>query len=139
MNPRFRSIGWAILLTGALIACGESGVEPGEVSFSQQVQPILTDRCAFSGCHASTSPAAEQSLAEGLAYVNVYNVPSQELPSMDRVEPGDPDQSYLVHKIQGTHLDVGGTGLRMPRGQEPLSQDQINLIRAWIQQGARNN
>ena len=139
MNPRFRSIGWAILLTGALIACGESGVEPGEVSFSQQVQPILTDRCAFSGCHASTSPAAEQSLAEGLAYVNVYNVPSQELPSMDRVEPGDPDQSYLVHKIQGTHLDVGGSGLRMPRGQEPLSQDQINLIRAWIQQGARNN
>ena len=139
MNPRFRSIGWAILLPGALTACGESGVEPGEVSFSQQVQPILTDRCAFGGCHASTSPAAEQSLAEGLAYVNVYNVPSQELPSMDRVEPGDPDQSYLVHKIQGTHLDVGGTGLRMPRGQEPLSQDQINLIRAWIQQGARNN
>jgi hypothetical protein len=139
MNPRFRSISCAVLLTCALTACGGSGIEPGEVSFSQQVQPILTDRCAFSGCHASTSPAAEQSLAEGLAYVNVYNVPSQELPSMDRVEPGDPDQSYLVHKIQGTHLDVGGSGLRMPRGQEPLSQDQINLIRAWIQQGARNN
>ena len=139
MNPRFRSIGWAILLSCAVAACDGSGVEPGDVSFSQQVQPILTDRCAFGGCHASTSPAADQSLAEGLAYVNVVNVPSQELPSMDRVEPGDPDQSYLVHKIQGTHLDMGGSGLRMPRGQEPLSDDQIRLIRAWIQQGARNN
>jgi hypothetical protein len=139
MNPRFRSIGWAILLSCAVAACDGSGVEPGDVSFSQRVQPILTDRCAFGGCHASTSPAADQSLAEGLAYVNVVNVPSQELPSMDRVEPGDPDQSYLVHKIQGTHLDMGGSGLRMPRGQEPLSDDQIRLIRAWIQQGARNN
>ena len=139
MNPRFRSISCAVLLTCALTACGGSGIEPGEVSFSQQVQPILTDRCAFSGCHASTSPAVSQSLAEGLAYASTVSVPSQELPSMHRVEPGDPDQSYLVHKIQGTHLDVGGSGLRMPRGQEPLSDDQVRLIRAWIEQGARNN
>lgn len=139
MKPLFGSTCWAIWLSCTAAACGQSGMEPGDVSFSLQVQPILTDRCAFSGCHASTSPAADQSLAEGLAYVNVHDIPSQELPSMDRVEPGEPDQSYLVHKIQGTHLDVGGTGLRMPRGQEPLSDDQIRLIRAWIEQGARNN
>jgi hypothetical protein len=139
MTPRFRSICWMVVLGCVVTACQEWGMEPGEVSFSQQVQPILTDRCAFGGCHASVSPAAGLSLSEGLAYAGTYNVPSQELPSMDRVEPGDPDQSYLVHKIQGTHLDVGGSGLRMPRGQEPLSQDQIDLIRAWIEQGARNN
>ncbi|MBI3081950.1 MAG: hypothetical protein HYY94_03380 [Gemmatimonadetes bacterium] len=139
MNPRFRSICWPIVMSCLVAACDQSGLEPGEVSFSRQVQPILTDRCAFGGCHASTSPAAGQSLAEGLAYMNIVNVPSQELPSMDRVKPGDPDRSYLVHKIQGTHLEVGGSGLRMPWGQEPLSDDQINRIRAWIQQGARNN
>ena len=122
-----------------MTACEDHGMEPGEVSFSEQIQPILTDRCAFAGCHASTSPAANQSLAEGLSYMNTINVPSEELPSMDRVEPGDVDHSYLVHKIQGTHLDVGGLGLRMPRGQEPLSDDQIARIRTWIQQGARNN
>lgn len=139
MIPRFRSTSWAFVVSCAIAACGESGTEPGEVSFSQQIQPILTDRCAFGGCHASTSPAAGQSLAEGLSYMSTVNVPSEELPSMHRVEPGDPDQSYLVHKIQGTHLDVGGSGLRMPRGQEPLSDDQIQLIRNWILQGARNN
>ena len=139
MVPPFRSACWVMAWGLGLAACNDSGMQPGEVSFSQQVQPILTDRCAFGGCHASTSPAAGQSLAEGLAYVSLVNLPSQELPSMDRVEPGDPDQSYLVHKIQGTHLAVGGSGLRMPRGQEPLSEDQINLIRAWIEQGARNN
>ncbi len=139
MTPRVRSICRSMVVSCVITACNESSMEPGEVSFSEQVQPILTDRCAFGGCHASTSPAAGQSLAEGLAYMNTVNVPSEELPSMDRVEPGDPDQSYLVHKIQGTHLDVGGSGLRMPRGQEPLSDDQIDLIRAWIEQGARNN
>ena len=139
MIPRFRSTSWAFVVSCVIAACGESGTEPGEVSFSQQIQPILTDRCAFGGCHASTSPAAGQSLAEGLSYMSTVNVPSEELPSMHRVEPGDPDQSYLVHKIQGTHLDVGGSGLRMPRGQEPLSDDQIQLIRNWILQGARNN
>ena len=139
MIPRFRSTSWAFVVSCVIAACGESGTEPGEVSFSRQIQPILTDRCAFGGCHASTSPAAGQSLAEGLSYMSTVNVPSEELPSMHRVEPGDPDQSYLVHKIQGTHLDVGGSGLRMPRGQEPLSDDQIQLIRNWILQGARNN
>src|SRR3990172_10697780 len=100
MTPRFRAICWLIVVSCVVNACENSGIEPGNVSFSQQVQPILTDRCAFGGCHASTSPAAGQRLAEGLAYVNTVNVPSQELPSMHRVEPGDPDRSYLVHKIR---------------------------------------
>lgn len=139
MPSRFCSMCWSLVVSCAITACEDSGLEPGEVSFSEQIQPLLTDRCAFGGCHASTSPAANQSLAEGLAYMNTVNVPSEELPSMDRVEPGDPDQSYLVHKVQGTHLDVGGSGLRMPRGLEPLSDDQITRIRTWIQQGARNN
>jgi len=56
-----------------------------------------------------------------------------------RVKAGDPDSSYLVHKIQGTQGTVGGSGGRMPLGRSPLSQDNINTIRDWISAGALNN
>jgi hypothetical protein len=106
---------------------------------SADVQPILTANCALSGCHAGGNPQQGQNLSAGQTFANVVNVASNELPTMDRVEPGQPDSSYLVHKIQGTHLQVGGSGDRMPRGRSPLSQGDINVIRAWIQAGATSN
>jgi hypothetical protein len=44
-----------------------------------------------------------------------------------------PDQSTLVLRIQGT------VGSRMPPNGNPLNQNQINGIRAWIGEGALNN
>jgi len=79
------------------------------------------------------------SLVAGQAFSNVVNIAARELPSMNRVTPNQPDNSYLVHKIQGTHLDVGGSGSRMPLNRSPLSQSDIDLIRAWIQAGAQSN
>ena len=60
------------------------------------------------------------------------NVASAEVPALLRVNPGNPDQSYLVQKIQG-NAAVGG---RMPLGQAALPQDRIDLIRSWIAAGA---
>ncbi len=79
------------------------------------------------------------SLAEGQAFSSVVNVAARQLPSMCRVTPNQPDDSYLVHKVQGTHLDVNGSGIQMPFGQRQLSQSDIDLIRAWIQAGAQPN
>jgi hypothetical protein len=58
---------------------------------------------------------------------------------MDRIEPGEPDNSYLVYKIQGNQASVGGVGQRMPLSGCCLSQDQIETIRAWVEAGAENN
>ncbi len=52
------------------------------------------------------------------------------------VSPGNPEQSYLVHKIEGRSSIMG---LRMPQLQAALSADQIAAIRQWIQDGAANN
>ena len=60
------------------------------------------------------------------------NVNSVEVPSLKRVKPLDPDNSYLVHKIEGTAA-VGG---RMPLGRPALSAVEITLIRQWISEGA---
>ena len=120
---------------------GLEGVGGGNAgpTLSADVQPILTANCALSGCHVGSDPQEGQNLSAGQTFSNVVNVASNELPTMDRVEPGQPDSSYLVHKIQGTHLQVGGSGDRMPLARSPLSQAEIDVIRAWIQAGAMSN
>ena len=127
------------------LACSGDGTSPGngngggEPTLSGDVQPILSAGCAVSGCHAGASPAQGMNLSGGQTHSNTVNVASNQLPGMDRIEPGQPDQSYLVHKIQGTQGSVGGTGSRMPPGGTPLTQAQIDVIRAWVTAGAQDN
>ncbi len=112
-----------------------SGVD--RVTLSGDVQPILTSNCALSNCHAGTNPQQGMNLSAEQTFANVVNVCAMELSTMNRVMPGQPDNSYLVHKVQGTHLDVGGSGFQMPLGRLPLTQMEIDLIRAWIAAGAQ--
>ena len=109
------------------------------VTFAADVQPIFTQNCAFTGgCHAGTSPAQAMNLSAGLAYANIVNVTANEAP-LRRIRPLLPDSSYLVHKLQGTQANVGGSGGQMPLGGTPLTVMQISRLRAWITLGAKNN
>ena len=65
------------------------------------------------------------------------NVPSRNKPGAMRVIPGDPENSYLIQKIEGA---PGIVGERMPRTGGPyLTANQITIIRRWIELGAPNN
>jgi hypothetical protein len=64
------------------------------------------------------------------------NVASLEKPSLLRVKPGDPDNSYLIQKLEGA---AGISGSRMPLGGPFLDRETIDKIRSWIQDGAPNN
>jgi len=99
-----------------------------------QVQQVFTANCAFSGCHAGATPQEGMNLSEGQAYANIVNVPSNQMPGLDRIEPNDPDNSYLVRKIEGT-----GLLQRMPAGSPALPDATIQLIRDWVSAGAPNN
>jgi hypothetical protein len=45
----------------------------------------------------------------------------------------------MVRKLEGTHLEVGGVGLRMPAEGGPLPEADIQRIRDWIKGGAQKN
>ncbi len=127
----------------ASVACAGDGtglddIGGDEVTLSD-VQPIFTGNCALPGCHIGSSPAEGMSLGAGQTFSNVVNVQARQLSTMNRVTPNQPDDSYLVHKVQDTHIAAGGSGSRMPEGRSPLSQSDIDLIRAWIQAGAQPN
>lgn len=138
----------AVLVAGP--ACAGDGTGPGNggnggpPTLSATIQPILTANCAVSGCHAGPTPQLGMNLSAGQTLSNTVNVAANQTGATSmlvRISPSQPDLSYLVHKIQGTHLDAGvdGQGQRMPLGQPALSAGQINSIRAWISAGALNN
>lgn len=125
----------ALLMSlGALLAgCARPAAEV--VSFSTQVQPIFTDSCAT--CHLEGAAPTGLVLSAGTAYENMVGVPSVQSELM-RVKPGDVQGSYLIHKLEGTQVEVGGSGMQMPVGA-PLSAEVIDLIRDWVAQGAKDN
>lgn len=109
----------------------ESTTEPssepiGDV-FWTDIEPKVG---ACSGCHSDSGTFPP------INYDDLVDQDSMQLSSMKLIAPSDPENSYLLHKISGTHLDVGGSGVQMPMGTPALSPEDIALVEAWIVQGA---
>jgi hypothetical protein len=129
---RLLLVGSASLL--ALMGCsgGNSGMSASSMpttppamtltaDFDSIQANIFTPICA--GCHSGPNPAANLSLDAAHSYNDLVNVPSTEEPTLDRVKPGDPTNSFLV-----IHLQKDGDGA-------PASD--IPFVIQWITDGAQ--
>lgn len=140
MNKPFRTL--FILIPILLIGCERAGPledepDPSIGATLSQIQARIFDtNCALSGCHAGGSPQLGLDLSAGQAFSNIVNVASTEQPSLLRVAPGDPENSYLLQKIRG---DMSISGAQMPLGRAALSAANIELVRQWIDEGALDN
>ncbi len=115
-----------------LWSCEHSGpfeADDDEPTLENVQETVFNTSCAVSGCHAGASPQQGLDLSPGVAGANLIGVDSRELPSFKRVDPGNPDDSYLVMKIEGDSRIVGQ---RMPIGRPPLSSAEITLVREWV-------
>ncbi len=92
---------------------------------------IFTPICT--ACHAGAAAPEGLMLDAANSYGLLVDVPSVQAPDLMRVEPGNPDDSYLIQKLEGT----AAVGARMPEGGPPLPQSDINVIRQWITEGAQ--
>jgi len=120
--------------TGAVSNTVVEDILPPPVGLTADIQPILDANCT-AGCHSSPNPSAGLDLS-GNAYNAIVGVPSDDVPAMDLIEPLDPANSYLWHKLNGTQIGVGGSGGRMPKGAPALSVADKDLIEHWILTGA---
>jgi hypothetical protein len=151
LRIRFWSSAGSLALAGALFSgcenvdptLGPSRPQPNvPISLHRDVQPILTTNCAIPGCHDSATRQQNLVLESGNLYnpaTGLVNVSSLEAPGRLRVAPGRPELSYMINKLEGTQNQAGGKGDRMPRGGPYLSGDTIQVIKDWINEGARNN
>ena len=115
-------------------------LEPTFTSIQQEIFTTTDSagRSACIVCHSNVgrAPAAGLVLLPGVAYNNVVNVPSRNKAGATLIIPGDPENSYLVQKLEG---NSGITGVRMPLGGPYLTDGQLLVLKTWIQRGAPNN
>ncbi len=92
------------------------------VDFARDIQPLLAERCLL--CHGPDE-------AEGELRLDIAERALGELPSGARaIVPGDADASELVRRLESDDEFA-----RMPPDGDPLSKDEIELFRRWIDAG----
>ncbi len=129
----FKNTAFVIFLTSSVGCLNNiedvTGSIQNDVSFSADVQPILQQHCV--SCHNNNfannnfNATSYESLLSGSGTVYGNQI----------VVPNEPDQSGLIDIIEPNPE----SGLqRMPTGGS-LSGNEIQIIRAWIREGAQNN
>jgi len=118
---------------GQPISAGGSTGGPVTADFQSIQNNVFTPIC--SKCHIGGGAPEGLQLDAAHSYNLLVGAPSAEQPALLRVKPGDPDNSYMVRKIEGL---PSITGLQMPYMEMPLSQPTIDAIRQWITNGAPN-
>jgi len=114
----------AAAATLALAACAPSGV-----SFNKDVQPILAKNC--SECHA---PGQKGFAASGLDTTS-YQTLMKGGKFGPLVKPGDALSSALNMLVEGrVHSSI-----QMPHGREKLAAKDMETLKVWVNEGAKNN
>ena len=97
------------------------------LDFNQQIRPILSDHCFH--CHGADEANRKAGLRLDLREAAVRTSKSGGQPLVS----GDPDASEVIQRIFAEEPD-----LIMPpeKGGKPLSDDQKQLLRRWVTEGA---
>jgi len=146
----FAAAALVVAATFAGAACDEklsdvAGPTPNLTPTYSSIQQEIFNTTDASGrlacitCHTDNgrTPAGGLVLLEGRSYQALVSQPSRFKAGAIFVVPGDPDASYLIHKLEGA-ADIAGS--RMPRGTGPfLTSGQMQIIRRWIELGAKND
>lgn len=122
-----------LILGLGLLAGGCSAEKPVKpVSFQKDVQPILQAACAE--CH--TAPNTEGYQKSGLA-VTTYEELMKGTKLGPVIIPGQSLNSSLNRLAEGRPgVDPS---IQMPHGKVKLPEEQLALLRQWVDQGAKKN
>jgi hypothetical protein len=134
-NDNDIAINWCTAVTpygsGDLGTPGTANDPCPDVTWTARVSPLLQSRCA--GCHVGGITSGGANFDN---YATMFNPSTAN--GMPLIAPGNPANSYLLHKLNGTQLSVpGGNGSIMPLGGA-MPQYLIDVVTRWVEQGAQN-
>lgn len=115
-------------------SAGETGADTFEPTWDN-VYDTLQFWC---GCHDDQSHESGFSGigSQAVTYSRLVNTLATQA-DMPRVTPGEPEESYLLHKLKDTHIAAGGSGKQMPGGTLCcLDAQTMGMIESWVAQGA---
>jgi len=142
-GPRVRSIllGIAVTVGGLLSGGCERNNDPEQpATFDRVFEAFDSAGCADASCHGGATLQAELDLDDPVvAYEQLVDVecanPNADDAGMLRVSAGDPEASFLLTKLAMLSSDPA-LGLPMPPTGEALSDNDLDLVRRWIDAGA---
>jgi mono/diheme cytochrome c family protein len=127
MNAGFQAVSRCSLAAAALLAM--AACAPSGVSYNKDVQPILAKNC--SECHA---PGQKGFAASGLDTTS-YQSLMKGGKFGQLVKPGDALTSALNMLVEGrVHSSI-----QMPHGRAKLPDKDIEILKVWVNEGAKNN
>ena len=112
----------AVLLAAVLITL-TSLLKTDRIDYNTQVKPILNKKCI--SCHGGVKQKA------GLSFITREDALTPAESGKPAIIPGDPGASELVRRITSHDPEE-----RMPYREEPLSKDEISILKQWIKEGA---
>ncbi|MDE2962302.1 MAG: DUF1549 domain-containing protein, partial [Acidobacteriota bacterium] len=125
-------LGWfcgmvSCLILGAGTGAWAQGPEQPAIEFDRDIRPLLTDRCY--ACHGPDEAARLTELR-----FDTREGTFADLGGYRAIVPGHPERSEMFKRIT-----AGEEALRMPPAYSglELNDKEIELIRLWIEQGAR--
>jgi WD40 repeat protein len=108
-------------------ASGKEAGKNGKVSYAREIRPIFQQHCQ--GCHQPAKPQGGYIMTSHAA---LFDKGDSEKAGIVR---GKPEQSYLVELL----LPHEGKKAKMPKGKDPLSASEVDLIKRWIEEGAADD
>ncbi|SDF13743.1 Planctomycete cytochrome C [Pricia antarctica] len=108
-----------MVFLGCLQSCGETD----RVDFSTQIKPILNNKCIT--CHGGVKKNG------GFSLLFEKDALAENESGKPAIIPGNASGSELISRIHETDPE-----LRMPYEKPPLSEEEIDLLTRWIDQGA---
>ncbi len=118
----------AAAAAAVLAACGAA--DGPEVSFSADVQPIITQHCV--ACHTPGGLGYRKSGRRLDSYDEIMRGSG----ARGIVEPGSAGSSTLILYVHPS----ADPNMRMPfGGSTELTKPQVELLSRWVDQGAKNN
>jgi hypothetical protein len=89
-------------------------------------------------CHYEGAPDPPDLTQPFDPIVGIVGVKSTFRADLELVKPGEPDESFLVHKLEAFAAS-SEVGAPMPYRYRPLNTHEVELLRQWIVEGAPNN
>jgi hypothetical protein len=129
VQPSLLLIAFVVIFPGSLFAQDSTKGKPtAEVSFSKDVAPVLDKFCVT--CHSSEEDHPSQ------LFMDTYESLMKGGKHGKAIVPGNSKESLLSQKMS----EEPPFGKMMPPPKKPRPTDeQIALLRAWIDQGAKKN
>lgn len=130
MSP-INTMAVVVFISLILVACSEEPAQEREVSFQNEVLPVLQASCAE--CHSEGGEGREKSGLLLDSYENIMKDKATQYGPV--VDPGSSLNSVLIQVVEG-RVDPS---IAMPHGGTELSQTSIDILKTWVDQGAKNN